>query len=75
MASRDIEKNVKREYFIETLRRMADALERGESFRIQVQNQRFEVPVTASLVIEHEVSDDREELALEFQWSRETTAG
>ena len=73
MANRDIEKNVGREYFIETLRRLADALEQGASFRIQVQNQRFEVPSTAALVVEHEVEGDREELSLELQWSRETS--
>lgn len=70
MADRDIEKNVAREYFIETLRRLADALEQGEPFRIQVQNSRFEVPAAAALVVEHEVEGDREELSLELQWSR-----
>jgi amphi-Trp domain-containing protein len=70
VSQRDIEKNVAKDYFIDTLRRLADALERGEPFRIQVQNQRFEVPGTAALVIEHEVEGAREELSLELQWSR-----
>lgn len=70
MPERDIEKNVAKDYFITTLRRLADALERDEPFRIQVQNQRFEVPGTADLVIEHEVEDGREELSLELQWTR-----
>ena len=70
MAERDIEKNVDKAYFVDTLRRLADALERGETFRIQVENKRFQVPGTAELVIEHEVGSDREELALELQWSR-----
>ena len=35
-----------------------------------VLNQRFEVPGTAALVIEHEVEGAREELSLELQWSR-----
>lgn len=68
--SRDIEKNVAKDQFIDTLRRLADALERDEPFRIQVANQRFVVPGTAALVIEHEVEDDREELSLELQWTR-----
>ena len=70
MTERDIEKNVAKDYFIDTLRRLADALERGESFRIQVENHRFEVPGTAALVIEHEVEGDSEELSLELQWKR-----
>jgi len=70
MADRDIEKNVAKDQFIDTLRRLADALERGEPFRIQVQNQRFTIPGTAELVLEHEVEGDREEVSLELQWSR-----
>ena len=70
MSERDVEKNVAKDYFVDTLRRLADAIERGESFRIQVQNRRFEVPGSAALVIEHEVEDDREELSLELQWTR-----
>ena len=69
MAERDIEKDVSPSYFAETLRRIADAVESGSSFRIQVANQRFTVPAAASLVIEHEVEDGDEELSLELQWS------
>lgn len=66
---RDIEKNVATSQFVETLRRLADALEAGESFRIQVANARFTVPEDAELIIEHEVGSGNEELALELQWS------
>ncbi len=68
MADRDIEKNVPTSQFVDTLRRLADALETGEPFRIQVQNKRFTVPPDAEIVIEHEVEDGNEELALELQW-------
>jgi amphi-Trp domain-containing protein len=68
VADRDIEKNVPVSQFVDTLRRLADALEAGESFRIQVQNRRFTVPADATIVIEHEVDGDNEELALELQW-------
>lgn len=68
MAERDIEKDVSVEYFVTTLRRLADALERGEPFRIQVANHRFVVPAGAQLVLEHEVGESLEELALEVQW-------
>lgn len=69
MGERDIEKNVSIEYFVSTLRRLADALEKGEPFRVQVQNKRFVVPKGAELIVEHEVEDGKEELSLELQWS------
>ena len=68
MADRDIERDVPPSQFVDTLRRLADAIEAGESFRIQVQNKRFTVPPDARIVIEHEVEDGDEELALELQW-------
>ena len=68
MAERDVEKDVPVSQFVDTLRRLADALEAGESFRIQVQNRRFTVPADADIVIEHEVDGGNEELALELQW-------
>jgi len=69
MTARDIEKDVSVDYFVTTLRRLADALERGEPFRIQVASHRFVVPAGANLVLEHEVSEGLEELALELQWT------
>lgn len=75
MAERDIEKNVDRQYFIATLRRLADALESGDAFRIQVANQRFTVPGDAQLIIEHEVEDGAEELSLELQWNSDPESG
>ena len=69
MSDRDVEKNVPVSQFVETLRRLADALEAGESFRIQVQNRRFTVPADAEITIEHEVEGDEEELAMELHWT------
>jgi len=73
MADRDIEKNVPVAQFVDTLRRLADAMENGESFRIQVQNKRFTVPADATIVIEHEIEDGNEELAMELQWTNTDT--
>lgn len=70
MAERDVEKNVTKDRFVETLRRLADSIESGEAFRIQVENKRLTIPGNAELVIEHEVEGDREELSLELQWTR-----
>ena len=69
MTERDIEKDVTVDYFVETLRRMADAIEAGESFRIQVANKRFTVPADAVRIVEHEIDGGEEELSLELQWS------
>lgn len=68
MNQRDVERNCNREQFIATLRRIADALENHEAFRIQVVNHRFTVPAEAELSIEHEVEDGSEELELQFKW-------
>ena len=70
MSERDVERVQSREQFAATLRRVADAVERGEAFRIQVAERRFTVPANAELSIEHEVEGDDEELSLELQWSR-----
>jgi amphi-Trp domain-containing protein len=70
MADRDVERECTTEHFVETLRRLADALEAGGSFRIQVANSRFTVPADAHLSIEHERSDGDEELELQLKWSK-----
>lgn len=71
MADRDVERGCSKDDFVATLRRLADALERGEPFRIQVAGKRFTVPTGpagAELVIEHEAEGGEEELALELHW-------
>ena len=69
MADRDVERDCDRARFVETLRRLADTLERGETFRIQVANARFTVPASATLSIEHEAEGGDEELELQLRWS------
>lgn len=68
MSNRDVERSVNQQQFITTLRRLADALEAGESFRIQVMDKRFTVPADAQLSIEHEVEGTQEELELQLSW-------
>jgi amphi-Trp domain-containing protein len=69
MTDRDVERNCTTETFVETLRRLADALEAGEPFRIQVAGKRFTVPASAELSIEHEAQAGDEELELQLRWS------
>jgi amphi-Trp domain-containing protein len=71
MADRDVDRQCSREDFVATLRRLADALERGEPFRIQVAGKRFTVPAGAELAVEHEAEGGEEELALELRWKGE----
>jgi amphi-Trp domain-containing protein len=71
MADRDVERDCDKGYFIGVLRRLADAIENGEPFRIQVVNKRFTVPLDASLSVEHEVEDGVEELELQLRWPQQ----
>lgn len=66
---RDVERDCSVDDFVATLRRIADALESEQSFRIQVRGLRFTVPAAAELSIEHEVDDGEEELELQLKWS------
>lgn len=68
MAERDIEKVYNVSEFAAKLRRLADALEEGQAFRIQVAGERLRVPTRAEISIEHERSDDLEELEFQLRW-------
>jgi amphi-Trp domain-containing protein len=68
MANRDVEKLSSKSQFVSTLRRLADAIERGESPRIQVLARRITIPAHAELSIEHEIEGDDEEVELQFRW-------
>jgi amphi-Trp domain-containing protein len=69
MADRDVERIASTSEFVAKLRRLADALESGGSFRIQVAGERFRVPRDAELSVEHERSGDTEEVELQLRWS------
>ncbi len=66
---RDVEKNYPKEQFITKLRRLADALEHGKRFRIQVENERISIPATAVINIEHERGKSEEEVEFQLKWS------
>lgn len=66
---RDVEKLTTTEYFVQTLRRVADAVEAGEAFRIQIAGERITVPADAQLSVEHEVEDGAHEIELQLKWS------
>lgn len=68
MSDRDVERDCTTATFVESLRRLADALEKGEPFRIQVAGKRFVVPAEAKLSIEHEAEGGSEELEFQLKW-------
>jgi amphi-Trp domain-containing protein len=65
---RDLEKVYPTKDIIEKLRRLADCLESGEHFRIQIANERIYVPVDAVFSIEHEREGENEEIEFQFKW-------
>lgn len=68
---RDIEKTYSTSEFISKLRRLADALENGEKFEIQIAGERIYVPVRAVYNIEHEREGDSEEIEFQIKWQNE----
>ena len=66
---RDVEKEYPKADFVAKLRRLADAIERDERFEIHVAGERVYVPVRAAFSIEHEKSDEQEELEFQITWS------
>ena len=65
---RDLEKHYSVGEFVSKLRRLADALESGKRFHIQIAGERVYVPVHATFNIEHERGEDREEVEFQITW-------
>jgi amphi-Trp domain-containing protein len=65
---RDIVREYPKKQFIEKLRRLADCIERGEVFRIQIAGDRISVPPHAVINIEHERGTQAEEIEFQLQW-------
>ncbi|MCK4605581.1 MAG: amphi-Trp domain-containing protein [Deltaproteobacteria bacterium] len=66
---RDIEKNYLPKQFVAKLRRLADCIEQGKRFRIQVAGERISIPPNAIINIEHERGDSEEEVEFQIKWS------
>ena len=70
-ADRDVEKDYPLPDFIAKLRRLADALESGQRFEIQIAGERISVPVRARYNIEHEREGGEEEIEFQVTWAAE----
>ena len=65
---RDVEKDYPLDQFVEKLRRLADAIENGGHFEIQIAGERISVPARATFNIEHERGDGEEEIEFQIKW-------
>ena len=70
---RDVERGYSTPEVVAKLRRLADALESGSPFRIQVAGERIHVPVRAEFSIEHERDSDEEEVEFQLKWKLDSS--
>ena len=68
---RDIEKTYSNKDFVSKLRRLADAIENGKRFEIQIAGERIYVPIRAEFNIEHEREGAEEEIEFQIKWKNE----
>jgi amphi-Trp domain-containing protein len=68
---RDIERDYSTSEFVAKLRRLADSLEEGRKFEIQIAGERIYVPVRAQFNIEHERDGSEEEIEFQIKWTNE----
>lgn len=66
---RDVEAGYSTGEVVAKLRRLADALESGSPFRIQIAGERIHVPARAEFSIEHERGSDEEEVEFQLKWT------
>jgi amphi-Trp domain-containing protein len=69
--NRDVEKVYSTSEFVSKLRRLADALETGERFEIQVAGERVYVPTRAEFNVEHERDGNEEEIEFQLKWTNQ----
>jgi len=65
---RDVEKKYSVKQTAAKLRRVADCLENGKPFQIQIAGERIRVPAGAVFTIEHEREGTTEEVEFQFRW-------
>ena len=65
---RDLERTYTRAAFVAKLRRLADSLESGRPFTIQVAGERLRIPREAAFNVEHERQGADNELEFQLRW-------
>ncbi len=66
---RDIEKDYPKTQFVAKLRRLADCIEQGKRFQIQIAGERIAIPADAVINLEHERGDSEEEVEFQLKWT------
>ena len=69
-ADRDLEKEYTVKQMVSKLRRLADCLETGKPFQIQIAGERIYVPSRATFNVEHEREGNVEEVEFQLKWER-----
>ena len=64
----EAEKSYSNKEVVAKLRRLADALEQGKTFEIQIAGERIYVPSYATVEFEYERAGDEEEMEIELKW-------
>jgi amphi-Trp domain-containing protein len=67
-AARDIERDYPKSQFVAKLRRLADCLEQGKRFQIQIAGERVTIPAGATINLEHERGGSEEEVEFQLTW-------
>lgn len=67
-SDRDLIRSYPRAQFVSKLRRLADAIETGKAFTIQVGGERLRIPADATFNIEHERAGGTNELEFQLIW-------
>lgn len=75
MSERDVEKKYPKDEFVDKLRRLADAIENGENFRISIAGEPIYVPDRAEFTIEHERGEGEHEIEFQIKWKDAVVAG
>ncbi|MDQ3636333.1 MAG: amphi-Trp domain-containing protein [Aridibacter sp.] len=66
----DVEKEYSKSEVVRKLRRLADALENEETFQIQIDKNKIEVPPDAVIEFEYESEGSDAEIEIEIKWKK-----
>ena len=69
----DVERSYTPEQTADKLRRIADAIEDGKSFRIQVGGNQLRIPTDGKIEIEINRDGNRDEIEIDIKWDRTLT--
>jgi amphi-Trp domain-containing protein len=68
---KDVEKSYSNKEVVAKLRRLADALEEGKTFEIQIAGERIYIPPYATVEFEYERVGEQEEVEIELTWKKQ----